>query len=383
MKYLPLLWFGMWRKPLRTTLILLQVAVALALFGVLQGMKTGVELAIAHTRADLLMVTRAITSAGGSTLPAAYVDRIRSIPGVKVASFAAALQGSYQRPNQQVNVLGIERNDAWPTIMAGLFTLPAKDLKALQASRTGALINPELAKKYGWHVGDRIPLNSPTLQRNGSGTWVFDIVGTFTAHFGFDPALLMVNYDYLDGARALNRGSVGNFFVVVSDPKQAAAVAAAIDRAFANSSTETTTSSFKERAQLQMRAIGDLDFAIRSIVSAVLVALLFSTATMLTQTLRERTPELAVLKTLGFSDLAVFVIVVVEALIVCTAGAVVGLALASGVMPYAARVVPGLSMPSVVIAAGLAAALLLALLSVALPASRAAKLQIVDALAGR
>jgi putative ABC transport system permease protein len=132
-----------------------------------------------------------------------------------------------------------------------------------------------------------------------------------------------------------------------------------------------------------MRSIGDLNFLIRSIISAVLVALLFSTTTMMMQTIRERTSELAVLKTLGFSDRAMFLMVVGEGVVVCIAAALVGLALAMGAFPWAAKFIPGLSMPPIVIGLGLAGAVLVALISAALPASRAARLQVVDALAGR
>jgi putative ABC transport system permease protein len=136
-------------------------------------------------------------------------------------------------------------------------------------------------------------------------------------------------------------------------------------------------------AQQQMRSIGDLNFAIRSIVSAVLVALLFSTSTMMMQTIRERTPELAVLKSLGFTDRAVFLIIVAEALTICLAAALMGLALAMGVFPYASKFIPGLAMPMIVIASGVIGAVFIALISVAMPASRAAKLRVADALAGR
>jgi putative ABC transport system permease protein len=176
---------------------------------------------------------------------------------------------------------------------------------------------------------------------------------------------------------------VRNFYAVAADPKQAAVVTDAIDNTFANSPTETRTASFKEMAQQQMQSIGDLDFAIRSIVSAVLVALLFSVTTMMIQTTRERTPELAVLKTLGFSDRAVFLLLVGEAVAAYLAGAIIGLGLAMITFPYAAKFVPGLSMPMAVIAVGVAGAVLIALLSAFIPAFRASKLEIVDALVGR
>jgi putative ABC transport system permease protein len=380
-KYLPLIWFGIWRKPGRTILVLLQVALAFALFGVLQGMKTGVEHAIAGARADVLFVAPA--AFGGAPLPYAYIERLKTLPGIKTVDFADGLLGTYQKPTEPVYVLAIRPTDVWLTLVPEIFQVRAKDLEALRKTRDGALISADIGKKYGWRMGDRIPLTSNTLQSNGSRSWVFEVVGMFSARELSQGGYIVANYDYLDEARALNKGTVRNFYAVAADPKQASAVTEAIDAAFANSSVETRTASFKENAQQQMRQIGDLDFAIRSIVSAVLVALLFSVSTMMMQTIRERTPELAVLKSLGFTDRAVFVIVVAEALVVCVVAALIGLGLAMGVFPYAAKFVAGLSMPMVVIASGVVGAVLIALISAAVPAVRASRLRIVDALAGR
>jgi putative ABC transport system permease protein len=381
MKYLPLVWSGIWRKPGRTLLTLLQVTVAFALFGVLQGMKTGVEEAIARARADVLFVAPA--AFGGAPLRRADLDRLASVPGVKTVAFADGFLGSYQKPTEHVYVLAIDSTDVWLTLIPEIFQVSPRDLEALRTTRTGVLINADIARKYGWRVGDRIPLSSTTLQTNSSGTWVFDVVGMFAAREMSQGSYIVANYAYVDEARALNKGTVRNYYAVAADPKQAAAVTEAIDRTFANSPNETRTSSFKELAQQEMQSIGDLDFVIRSIVSAVLVALLFSLATMMMQTTRERTSELAVLKTLGFSDGAVFFLLVGEAAVACVVGAIVGLALAMIAFPYAAKFVPGLSMPMVVIEAGLVGAVLVALVSASVPALRASRLQIVDALAGR
>lgn len=381
MKFLSLLWSGVWRKPGRTILTLMQVCVAFALFGVMQGMKTGVDKAIANARADVLFVGP--DAWGGAPLPVAYRERLRSIPGVKTVAFADGLLGTYQKPDQAVYVLALETSNTWLTAFPEILEVLPKNLEALQRTRTGVLITADIGEKYGWKVGDRVPLKSTTLQTNGSGDWVFDIVGTFAAHEPGSGGYIVGNYDYLDEARALHKGTVRNFYAIVADPKEAAVVSETIDRTFANSSTGTRTASFRENAQQMMQSIGDLDFAIRSIVSAVLVALLFSVATMMMQTTRERTPELAVLKTLGFTDGAVFLLLVGEAVIACTAGAIIGLALAMIAFPYAAKFVPGLSMPMVVIQAGLIGAILVALISAAVPAFRASKLEIVDALAGR
>jgi putative ABC transport system permease protein len=380
-KYLPLLWSGIWRKPGRTALVLLQVAVAFALFGVLQGMKTGVDRAVAKTRADLLLVTPAYF--GGTPLPISYLDRLRSIPGMQSVDFADGFLGTYQKPTQPVYVLAIRPSELWVTLVPEMLQVAPKDLEALKNTRDGALITADIGKKYGWHVGDRIPLTSTTLQSDGSGTWSFQIVGTFTDHEPGEAGFIVGNYDYLDQARVLNKGTVRNFYAIIADPKRAAEMSDTIDRAFGNSSNETKTGSLREIAQQQMRAIGDLNFLIRSVVGAVLVALLFSITTMMMQTIRERTPEFAVLKTLGFGDRPIFLLVVGECLLICILAALIGLALATGVFPYAGKFVPGLSMPLSVVGFGLVGAVLVALITAVPPALRAVRLQVVDALAGR
>ena len=381
MKYLPLIWSGIWRKPGRTALILLQVAVGFALFGVLQGMKSGVERSIANTRADVLYVGPGVF--GGTPLPISYADRLKSIAGVKTVLAADGIPTSYQNPKQFVFVLGIVPTDDYLTLLPDIFQVEPKALHALRDTRNGALITQDIGKKYGWHVGDRIPLTSSVLKTDGSGTWDFQIVGMMTDHETGEGGFIVTNYTYLDESRASNKGTVRNFYVVASDPMHAGEVSSAIDRAFTNSPNETQTQSFRELRQQQLQSIGDLNFAIRSIVSAVLVALLFSTAAMMMQSIRERSPELAVLKTLGFSDRSVYAMVVAEGIVVCVVAALVGLALATGVFPYASKFVPGLSMPSDVIGLGVVGAVFIALISAALPASKAARLPVVEALAGR
>jgi putative ABC transport system permease protein len=380
-KYLPLIWSGIWRKPGRTTLIFLQVMVAFALFGMLQGFKIGVETAMANIRADVLFVRTAVR--GGAALPRAILERLLAVPGVRYATFVDVLQGTYQKPDQPVLVMAIDPNPVWLTMMPEFMSVQKRDLDALRGSRTGVLVEPSMARKFGWRVGDKIPLTSATLQANGSGNWTFDIVGDFVMN-GQGPAnSIVANYTYLDEGRVRDKGTVRNFFVSISDPHQAAAVSAAIDHSFANSSNVTKTASLRELSQQGLQSLGDLDFLIRSVVSAVLVALLFAVSTMLMQTIRERTPELAVLKTLGFSNRALFVLVIVEMCVVCIMAALLGLVLAVAVFHFAAMIAPGFSMPLSVIGVGAIGACLVGLASAAIPAMRAARLPIIDALAGR
>jgi putative ABC transport system permease protein len=376
-KYLPLVWAGIWRKPGRTALILLQVAVAFALFGVLQGLKTGVERSVADTRADILFVGPA--DFGGAPLPLAYLDRLRRIPGVQAVTFADGLLGTYQKPSQVVFAVAVEPNEVMLQLNSDLFTIKSQDLRALRKTRDGALITEDIGRKYGWHVGDRIPLTTNTLKADGSGTWTFQIVGIVSDHETGESSLIVVNYSYLDEARTVNKSTVRNFYAVISDPKRAAEMSDTIDRVFANSSNETQTASFRENSQQQLRSIGNLNFLIRAVVSTVLVALLFSITTMMMQTIRERTPDLAVLKTVGFGDRAIFMMVVGESLVICIAAALIGLAVAMTVFPYAGKMVPGLSMPMIVVGFGLIGAVLVALISAAAPAVRAARLPVADA----
>jgi putative ABC transport system permease protein len=380
MRFLPLIWSGIWRKPGRTVLLFLQVSVVFALFGVLQGLKTGIEHAVAATRADLLLVHSRLSL--GDSIPLAMLGQIKSVPGVTFVDPVELFTATYQNPEQRLGVVAIRTDPGW--LSAFTFTVaPAFDA-AFHKTRTGALVRPETAKKYGWKIGDHIPLMSATAQLNGSTDWAFDLVGTFTdSDLGAGGDVIMINYDYFDAARLAAKGTVKHFNVALADPRRAAAVADEIDGRFANSANETQTESLRELGQSELQAIGDLNFLIRAIVGAAVVALLFATAAMMMQSIRERTPELAVLKTLGFTDRAVFLLILAEAIAVCVAAAAFGLGLATLAFPFAARILPGISLPFVVVEVGLACAVLVALISAALPAALAARLRIVAALAER
>jgi putative ABC transport system permease protein len=380
MKYLPLIWSGIWRKPGRTILIFLQVAVAFVLFGVLQGLKTGIEHAVAAARADLLIVHGRETFF--SPIPLGLLEQIRPLPGVKVAVPVELFPVWYQKPENGVLVVAVGTNPDWTK--AFTFNIAPQYLTAFERSRTAALVTEFAAEKYGWKAGDHIPLMSRTPQKDGSTTWAFDVVGTFTdSDVAVGRYKILANFAYYDEGRATGTGTVNHFNVGVTDPNLAVPVADAIDRRFANSSHETKTESLRELAQMNVQQIGDLDFLIRAVVSAVLAALLFATATMMMQSVRERTPELAVLKTIGFTDRAVFLLVLAEAVVVCVVAAAFGLALATFVFPFAARFVFGLAMPKATVAIGLALGAALALVSAAIPAARAARLRVVSALAER
>lgn len=380
MKFLPLIWSGIWRKPGRSVLIFLQVSVAFALFGVLQGMKTGVDELIGRARADLLLVHGTLSII--DRLPLGLLEQIKATPGVKTVVPVDLSGGMYQKPDQQVGIVAIRPDPGW--LSAFTYTVAPQQAAAFQKTRTGTLVRQSLAQKYGWKIGDRVPLVTNVAQMDGSTDWSFEIVGTYTdSDVAGGSDVMLVQYDYFDEARALGKGSVSHFNAAIFDPGQAVTVADAIDRRFANSTHATRTESLRELAQMQLQSIGDLDFLIRAVVSAVLVALFFATTTMLMQSVRERTPELAVLKTLGFADSTLFLFIVAEAAFICVVAAGFGLLLALVAFPFASKFVPGLSMPLRVVAIGLGCGALVSLVSASVPAIRAARLNIVAALASR
>jgi putative ABC transport system permease protein len=380
MKYLPLVWSGLWRKRGRTILIFLQVAVAFTLFGVLQGLKTGADHAIAAARADLLIVHSRLMM--GVPLPIGMLEQIRSVPGVKEVIPVDLALGTYQNPKQQVGLVAIRPDKGW--LSAFTYTIAPAYVKAFRATRTGILVNAALAEKYGWKIGDRIPLMTDVAQQGGSTVWTFDMVGAFTdSDINNQNSNVLINYDYWNEARVSGKDTVNHFNVRIADPRAAATVSEAIDARFANSPNETRSESIREMAQESLQSIGDLEFLIRAVVAAVMAALLFATATMMVQSVRERTPEIAVLKTVGFTNGAVFALTLAESAVVCVAAGGGGLAVATLAFPYASRLIHGLSMPWIIVIVGLVSALAVALLSAAVPAVLAARLEVATALAER
>jgi putative ABC transport system permease protein len=384
MRFLPLVWSGIWRKPGRAVLALVQILLAFALFGLLQGWQTGVTSAIAHIDADILSVH---PREGFGDLPRAYFDRIQQLPGVRVANLANYFDVTYQNPKQHFLVIStLPRN--WARMTSDV-VVPPEAVAAMERARTGAIVGDALMRKYGWKIGQHLPVQSSIPQRNGSTGWGFDIVGVLRMK---DPVarnhstFIVINNDYYDEARAHDRGMVEQYMVRVRDAKQANAVAAAIDRMFTNSSYETRTEPLREMAQQGMRSIGDLNLVIRAIIGAVLFSLLFSIGALLMQSVRERTGELAVLKAVGYSDRAVMVLLVTEATLLCLVSAALGLAASWGLFWLAERLNfwrQYIQLTAPVVALGAALALLLALVSSLLPAWRGLRLPVARAMAGR
>jgi len=381
MKYLPLVLAGLWRKPARTILTFLSIVVAFVLFGILSAIDAGFAHQLEAARLDRLFTDPRF----GGLMPIAYADKIAGVPGVTVVAPRKGLGGYYQdRKNGMGAIMTDERFfAARPEII-----VTRAEIEQLRRTRTGALVGNYYAAKYGWKVGDKIALITNTPRNDGSRTWTFDILGiTDDADNPGDSEYFIGNYKYLDEGRVTDKGTTDRFLVRIADPSRATQVSRAIDRLFDNSPAPTRTGSEKAQAQSGLQAFGDINFLTHAVITAVIFMLLFLTGNTMMQSVRERVPEFGVLKTLGFSDLGLLGLVFAEAAILCLVAGLAGLALSQGAVPIAHRLMPEVA--SLIqsswsaLLPGFGFALLVGFVSALLPALRAKRLNIVDALANR
>lgn len=381
MKYLYLVWSNLMRKKLRTLLTLLSILVAFLLFGYLGAIRQGFSQGIDVAGLDRLIVRHKVSII--QLLPEAYESRIEQIEGVEDAVYQIWFGGIYQKPTNffaQMPVKPDEYLDMYPE-----FQLPPEQREAWLKTRSGAIAGRGTAERFGWKVGDRIPINATVWTRKGGElTWEFDLVGIYDgAEKGTDNTQFLFRYDFFDESRQFGQGMVGWYTVRISDPDRASEVAAAIDAEFANSPYETKAE--PEGAFLQGFAnqIGDIGFIMMSIIAAVFFTILLVAGNTMAYAVRERTNELAVLKAVGFSDSGVLGLVLGESLLLALLGGGLGLGLAwllvSAGDPTGGSL-PVFYIPLRDLAAGGVLILLMALIAGILPALQARRLRIADAL---
>jgi len=378
MKYLPLIWSGLWRWRLRTAMTFLSAIVAFFLFGMLKGVDGSIRQLVAAAHIDRLISGNPALL----PLPLAYLPQIEQVPGVTAVTYANAAIGSYQRPANRVFVYAIDpvRYFAvYPETVAS-----RSDSDGLQRNPAGVLVSLSAARMFGWKRGDRIMIHIASLPREAGGMdWPMVVAGFCDYTTSPDTPIILMNYTYLDAARLSGKGTVQRLIVSIRNPGQAGAISNAIDTLFANSPAATHTETEKDFAQAQLSQIGDIGFFVDAIMSAVFFALLLLVGNSLLRSFRERRREFAVLKALGFSHGKVAAIAIGEAMALCGLSAVAGLGLARVMLPLLGRVTGGLLpalMPPSVLFAGAVAAMLVAVASGAIPAWRAQRLSIVDAL---
>lgn len=383
LKYVGLVLSGLTRKKLRTTLTFLSLVAAFTLLGLLQAVNS-----LFSGAADFLGVNRLITQASTSftqPLPMRLMPQIEAVPGVRAVSYSQFFGGQYGDGRSFFPQFAVNPQRLRQTYPEWL--MPEDAWRQFVSTRDGAIAGRVLAEQNGWELGDIIPLNSFIWTRaDGSRLWEWRLVGIFDGvneEWQKRTGLMYLNFGQFDEGRpAAARGLAGVFVVQVDNPRDSERIASAIDARFANSSDETRTQSEQEFQLGFLRQLGDIGLIVNLITGAVFFSILFLTGVAMSQAVRERIPELAVLKCLGFRDRQVMGLVLAESFVLCALGALAGMGLAVLVMQGLPPEFPITADGFVWAVAGASVLLLTALVGLP-PALTAQRLKIVDALAGR
>jgi putative ABC transport system permease protein len=377
---------NLFRKRVRTILTLLSVIMAFLLFGLLQSVNS-----VFSSGADFVGATRLFVQARVSfttPLPVSMVPKLEAIPGVVRVAYQQWFGGVWQT-NTPLIMFSLDPqryHDVYPE-----WKMPEEQWQAFEHTRTGMIVGRQLATQYGWKVGQKIPISSNIWpQKDGSKAWQFDLVGIFDGKdedWQKRTNLAFIQQDYFDEANQFGLKGRTNFFILKLAPgANAEAISKTVDAMFENSPDETKTQTEKDFNISFVKQIGDIGLIVRWILFAVFFTLLLVVGNTMAQSVRERIPELAVLKTLGFSDGSVLGFVLAEAFALVLAGGLIGLVLASIGGAMVEKATGGqflLALDGEVWMLGVVAIVLMSLAVGVLPALRARRLKIVDALAGR
>jgi putative ABC transport system permease protein len=381
-KFLPLIWRTLGRRRTRTVFTLLSIVVAFVLFGYLSAIDVAFGMGVEIVGADRLITIHKVSLI--QLLPYRYQDRIAAIPGVKDVATSVWFGGVYQDPKNFIAQMAVEPERflrVYPE-----FVLPEDQRRAWLADRTGCIVGRKTAERFGFDIGDRIPIQGTFYRKSdGSSLWEFTVRGIYSgARKGVDETQMFFHYEYLDEAREHSHGTVGWFVLRVDDPARSAEIARAIDTGFANSEDETKTSTEKVFVEGFANQLGNISAILRAVMLAVFFTILLVAGNTMAQSVRERTAELALLKTLGFTDGQVLALVLAESMVLAGLGGFVGLAVGWLLITVGGDPTGGLLavfyVPSRDLVLGAVLAGLLGLACGAIPALQARRLAIADAL---
>ena len=385
MKYFSLILASLFRSRTRTLLTLLSVVAAFLLFGMLDSVRVAFNSGNSVDGANRLIVSSRLSIT--QSLPTRLVPQIEAVPGVRKVTYAMWFGGIYRDPKNFFPNFSVADNyfDVYSD-----FVVPPAQLKAFRENRTGAVVGESLAKKFGWKLGDTIPLQATIFPRNGSNDWPLQVSAIFRAkdrkNVGAENQL-MLHWKYFDESNDYIKSKVSWFTVQLADPAQASRVARAIDAISANSDHETKSQTESAFQQAFAKQFADVGLIVTAIMAAVFFTLLLLTGNTMAQAVRERIPELAVLKTIGFRDGTMLALVMAESVLLVVIGGLLGLAIAAVLMPGVSAASQGMiqlpMVPAQTWLVGLGLMLLIGIVVGLLPALRAKRLKIVDALAGR
>jgi putative ABC transport system permease protein len=379
MKFLPLIWKNVWRRKFRTTFTLLSIFIAFLLFGILMTIRTAFGLGVQIAGLDRLVLINKVTLI--MPLPLSYKVQLEQVPGVQIVTHESWFNGIYQDPANFFANIAVEPEPFMKVYPE--FVVPPDQVKAWLADRQGAIVGKDLAERFHWKVGDRVPLTGTIYQPKNGQTWTFNISGIYDGADGVDRTQFFFRYDYLDENRRLGDGTVGWYVVKIADSSKAVELSHTFDDMFANSSAETKTTTEKGFVEGFASQVGDIGSIMIAIASTVLFMFGLVAASTMAQSVRERTSELAVLKTLGFTGVAILTIVFAESLFIAVVGGGLGL-LAAWLFVQRGDPTGGLlavfTLPPRDIGIGVGLMVLMGLLAGVMPAMAAMRLRITDAL---
>ena len=383
MKFLHIVWKNLMRRKIRTIFTLLSIFVAFVLFGYLMAIRSAFSMGIDLAGADRLMVLNKISII--MPLPVSYKDRIKQIEGVKEVTFANWFGGYYQETKNQFPNMAVDAENWFK--MYSEFAVPEDQMKAWRADRQGAIIGADLARRFGWKVGDRVPLQATIFSRPDRRAWEFNISGIYDSPVkGTDKTQLFFHWELLNELlRSTQFGNqVGWYVIKVNDPEQSPAVARTVDTMFANAPTETKTDSEKNFVAGWAKQIGNIGLMTQLIAAAAIFMMLLVTANTMAQSIRERTSELAVLKTLGFGDGRVLALVLMESCVLALVGGLAGIGVSWALVTIGGdptgAFLPQFFFPPRDVVVGIVMVVMLGFAAGAIPAVQAQRLRIVDAL---
>ncbi|RBH30516.1 ABC transporter permease [Xanthomonas oryzae] len=385
MKYFSLVWAQLFHSETRTLLTLLSVVAAFLLFGMLDSVRVAFNSGGSIEGVNRLVVTSRLSIT--QSLPIRLGTQIREVAGVRDVTSAIWFGGIYKDPKNFFANSSVAPNyfDVYRELQ-----IPPEQLKAFHTTRAGAIVGESLAKEFGWKLGDTIPLQATLFPRGGSNNWPLELVGIFRSKdrtlAANEERQLMMNWKYFDESNDYIKNKVSWYTVTLDNPDHASRVAQAIDAISANSDHETKSQTESAFQQAFVKQFADIGMIVTSIMGAVFFTLLLLTGNTMAQAVRERIPELATLKTLGFKDGTLLTLVMVESVLLIGLGGATGLGLAALILPGLASKAMGMLPPNVPLQTWLVGAGLIVVIGVVvgvLPALRAKRLKIVDALAGR
>jgi putative ABC transport system permease protein len=382
MKFLPLIWRNLMRRKIRTLLTIGCIFIAFLLFGVLMAIRAAFSMGVDIAGADRLVTIHKVSLI--QLMPRSYLERIRGLEGVSAVTHANWFGGYYREPSNFIANFAVEP-EAW-LAMYPEFAVPDDQKKAWFANRGGAIVGVSTANKFGWKVGDRVPLISPIYRKPDGAPWDFVIEGIYDSPVkGADKTQFFFHYDYpnevLRDTPVANQ--VGWYVIRVTDPATSDQLAKRVDAMFANSSSETKTATEKAFVADFAKQVGDIGAIMIFIASIVMFFILFVAGNAMAQSIRERTSELAVLKTLGFRDGLILTLVLIESCVIAGIGGALGLGLAWVIIAQGdptGGMLPAFYFPSRDVVLGAALVLVLGLGTGLLPALQARRLRIVTAL---